>query len=100
MPLECSVSRMGAFMGKRRVITVRVLETLEWRHLDRIGCDAVKRAISAMSDGGSHGNPRLVPRRTAKTGKCLAGAGTNPTKISRMLGQGTFRSLSPSPARR
>src|SRR5258708_2461734 len=46
---------MGAFMGKRRVITVRVLETLEWRHLDCIGGDAVKRAISAVSDGCSQG---------------------------------------------
>ena len=44
---------VGAFVGKRRVITVRVLETLEWRHLDRVSCDAIKRTISAMSDGCS-----------------------------------------------
>ena len=56
MPAEVTVEPglaacpMGAFMGERRVITVRVLETLEWRHLDRIGGDAVKRTVSAVSD--------------------------------------------------
>ena len=61
MPAEVTVEPglaacpMGAFMGKGRVITVRVLETLEWRHLDRIGGDAVKRTISAVSDGCSQG---------------------------------------------
>jgi hypothetical protein len=50
---------VGAFMGKRRVITVRVLETLECRHLDRVGGDAVKRTISAVSDGCSRGCEEL-----------------------------------------
>ena len=61
MPAEVTVEPglaacpVGAFMGKRRVITVRVLEALEWRHLDRIGGDAVKRVISAVSDGCAQG---------------------------------------------
>jgi hypothetical protein len=61
MPAEVTVEPglaarpVSAFMGKRRVITVCVLETLEWRHLDRIGGDAVKRTISAVSDGCSQG---------------------------------------------
>ena len=44
---------MGAFMGKRPVETVRVLEARERRHLDRISGDAVKGTISAMPDGCS-----------------------------------------------
>jgi hypothetical protein len=40
-------------MGKRPVITVRVLKALEWWHLDRVSGDAVKRTISAVSDGCS-----------------------------------------------
>src|SRR5258708_6569980 len=38
MPAEVTVEPglaacpMGKFMGKRRIVTVRVLETLEWRH--------------------------------------------------------------------
>jgi hypothetical protein len=61
MPAEVTVEPglaacpVGAFMGKRRVITVRVLEALECRHLDRIGGDAVERAISAVSDGCTQG---------------------------------------------
>src|SRR5271166_346783 len=55
-PAACPV---GAFMGKGRIVTVRVLETLEWRHLDRIGGDAVKRTISAMSDSCSQGCEEL-----------------------------------------
>src|SRR5450631_2368937 len=42
---------VGAFMRKGRIVTVGVLETLEWRHLDHIGGNAVKRTISAVSDG-------------------------------------------------
>jgi hypothetical protein len=55
MPAEVTVEPglaacpVGAFMGKRRVITVSVLEALEWRHLDRIGGDTVERSISAVS---------------------------------------------------
>src|SRR5258708_2419324 len=65
MPAEVTVEPglapcpVGAFMGKRRVITVRVLETLECRHLDRVGGDAVKRTISAVSDGCSRGCEEL-----------------------------------------
>jgi hypothetical protein len=65
MPAEVTVEPglvacpMGAFVGKGCVITVRVLETLEWRHLDRIGGDAVKRAISAVSDSCSQGCEEL-----------------------------------------
>src|SRR5271166_4546404 len=65
MPAEFTVEPglaacpVSAFMGKRRVVTVRVLETLEWRHLDRIGGDAVKRTISAVSDGCSQGCEEL-----------------------------------------
>ena len=61
MPAEVTVEPglaacpVSAFMGKRRVITVRILETLEWRHLDRIGGDAVKRTVSTVSDGCSQG---------------------------------------------
>src|SRR5260370_2641713 len=57
MPAEVTVEPrlaacpVGAFMGKGRVVAFRVLETLEWRHLDRIGCNAVRRAVSAVSDG-------------------------------------------------
>src|SRR5450755_3341280 len=51
---------MGTFMGKRRVITVSVLETLEWRHLDRIGGDTIERSISAVSDGCSQGREKLL----------------------------------------
>jgi hypothetical protein len=40
-------------MGKRPVIAVRVLKALEWWHLDRVSGDAVKRTISAVSDGCS-----------------------------------------------
>src|SRR6266851_5379150 len=43
----CPVS---TFMGKGCIVAVRISETLEWRHLDRIGGNAVKRAISAVSD--------------------------------------------------
>src|SRR5258708_6857633 len=56
MPAEVTVEPglaacpVGTFMGKRRVITVRVLETLEWRHLDHIAGNAVKRPISDVSD--------------------------------------------------
>ena len=66
MPAEVTVEPglaacpVGAFMGKRRVITVRVLETLEWRHLDRIGGDAVKRTISAVPDGCSQSCEELL----------------------------------------
>src|ERR1035441_5463087 len=66
MPAEVTVKLglaacpVGAFMSKRRVITVSVLETLEWRHLDRIGGDAVKRTISAVSDGCSQGCEELL----------------------------------------
>ena len=71
MPAEVTVEPglaacpVGAFMGKGRVVTVRILETLEWRHLDRIGGDAVKRTISAVSD-------RLLPRlrRTSPRDRC------------------------------
>src|SRR5258708_16550498 len=56
----CAARPMGAFMGKRRVITVRVLETLEWRHLDCIRGDAVERTISAVSDGCSQGCEELL----------------------------------------
>ena len=65
MPAEVTVEPglaacpVRAFMGKGRVITVRVLETLERRHLDRIGGDAVKRTISAVSDGCSQGCEEL-----------------------------------------
>ena len=55
---------VGAFMGKRRVITVSVLEALEWRHLDRIGGDTVERSISAVSDGCSQGSVLALQRRT------------------------------------
>ena len=61
MPAEVTVetglaaSPVSTFMGKGRVVTVRALETFEWRHLDRIGRDAVKRKVSAVSDGGSQG---------------------------------------------
>jgi hypothetical protein len=66
MPAEVTVEPglaacpVGAFMGKRRVITVRVLETLEWRHLDRIGGDAVKCTISAVPDGCSQSCEELL----------------------------------------
>ena len=59
MPAEVTVEPglaagpVGAFMGKRRVITVRVLETLECRHLDRIGGDAVKCTTPVVPDGCS-----------------------------------------------
>src|ERR1700722_7321459 len=65
MPAEVTVEPglaacpMGTFMGKGRVVTVGVLETLEWRHLDHIGGNAVKRTISAVSDGGSQGCEEL-----------------------------------------
>src|SRR5271166_3531898 len=65
MPAEVTVKPglaarpMRTFMGKRRIVAIRVLETLEWRHLDRIGGDAVKRAIPAVSDGGSQGCEEL-----------------------------------------
>src|SRR5207302_669057 len=66
MPAEVTVEPglaacpMSTFMSKRRIITVRILETLEWRHLDRIGSDAVRRAISAVSDGCSQGCEELL----------------------------------------
>ena len=66
MPAEVTVKPglaacpVGAFMGKRRVITVSVLETLEWRHLDHIGGDTVERSISAVSDGCSQGREELL----------------------------------------
>lgn len=59
MPAEVTVEPglaacpMGSLMGKRPVITVRVLKALEWWHLDRVSGDAVKRTISAVSDGCS-----------------------------------------------
>jgi signal transduction histidine kinase len=65
MPAEVTVEPglaarpMGALMGKGRVVTVRVLETLERRHLDRIGGDVVKRTVFAVSDGGSQGCEEL-----------------------------------------
>jgi len=55
MPTEVTVEPrlaarpVSAFMGKRRVIILRVFETLDCRHLDRIGGDAVKRPISGSS---------------------------------------------------
>ncbi len=61
MPAEVTVKPglaarpMRTFMGKRRIVAIRVLETLEWRHLDRIGGDAVKGAISSVSDSCSQG---------------------------------------------
>ena len=70
MPAEVTVEPglaacpVGAFMGKRRVITVSVLEALEWRHLDRIGGDTVERSISAVSDGCSQGSVLALQRRT------------------------------------
>src|ERR1700740_1966480 len=66
MPAEVTVEPgfaacpVSAFMGKRRILTVRVLETLEWRHLDHIGGDAVKRTISAVLDGCSQGGEVLL----------------------------------------
>jgi hypothetical protein len=50
---------VGAFMRKGRIVTVGVLETLEWRHLDHIGANAVKRTISAVSDGCAQGCEEL-----------------------------------------
>src|SRR4051812_16549607 len=66
MPAEVAVEPglaacpVGAFMGKSRVITVRVLEALEWRHLDRIGSDGVERTISAVSDRCSQSCEELL----------------------------------------
>src|SRR6266496_2308989 len=66
MPAEVTVEPglaacpVSAFMGKGRVVAVRVLETLEWRHLDRIGGNAVKRTVSAVSDGCSQGCEELL----------------------------------------
>jgi len=45
------VGIMRDFMGKRSVIAVGILETLKCRHLNRIGGEAVKRSVSAVSDG-------------------------------------------------
>ena len=80
MPAEVTVEPglaacpVGAFMGKRRVITVRVLETLEWRHLDRIGGDAVKRTISAVPDGCSQSCEELPACSTRATGSSAGAA--------------------------
>src|SRR5271154_6693661 len=66
MPAEVTVEPglaarpMRAFMGKSCVVTIRVLEAFEWRHLDHIGGDAVKRTISAMSDSCSQGCEELL----------------------------------------
>ncbi len=45
------VGMMRDFMGKRSVIAVGIIETLKCRHLNRIGGEAVKPSVSAMSDG-------------------------------------------------
>src|SRR5271165_309362 len=61
MPAEVTIKPglaarpVSTFMSKGCIVAVRVLETLEWRHLDRIGGDAVKRTISTVSDGCSQG---------------------------------------------
>ena len=66
MPAEVTVEPglaarpVSTFMGKGRIVAVRILETLEWRHLDRIGGNAVKRTISAVSDGCSQGCEELL----------------------------------------
>jgi len=66
MPAEVTVEPglaarpMSALMCKGRVVAVRVLETLEWRHLDHIGGDAVKSTISAVSDSCSQGCEELL----------------------------------------
>src|SRR5207248_6872438 len=66
MPAEVTVepgfaaSPVSTFMSKGCIVAVRILETLEWRHLDRIGGDAVKRTISAVSDGCSQGCEELL----------------------------------------
>src|SRR5207248_7346147 len=66
MPAEVTVEPrlaacpVGAFMGEGRVITVGVLETLEWRHLNHIGGNSTTRTISAVSDGRSRGFYELV----------------------------------------
>src|SRR5437588_8207591 len=65
MPAEVTVEPglaarpMSALMCKGRVVAVRVLETLEWRHLDHIGGNAVKCTISAVSDGCAQGCEEL-----------------------------------------
>src|SRR6202041_2422783 len=57
MPAEVTVEPghaacpVGAFMGQGNVVTVGILKTLEWWHLDLIGAGAGKRAISATSKG-------------------------------------------------
>src|ERR1700676_4050987 len=66
MPAEVTVEPglaacpVGASMGKGRVVTIRVLETLEWRHLDHVCSDAVKRTVSTVSDGCSQGCEELL----------------------------------------
>ena len=66
MPAEVTVEPglaarpMSTFMGKGRIVAVRILETLEWRHLDHIGGNAVKRTISAVSDSCSQGCEELL----------------------------------------
>jgi hypothetical protein len=80
---------MGAFMGKRRVITVSVLEALEWRHLDRIGGDTVERSISAVSP------ERRSISKSPDTVTELVGASINLQRIV-LLELGSGRPISPS----
>jgi hypothetical protein len=47
-------------MSKACIVTIRILETLEWRHLDHIGGNAVKRTISGVSDSCSQGCEELL----------------------------------------
>ena len=80
---------VGAFMGKRRVITVSVLEALEWRHLDRIGGDTVERSISAVSP------ERRSISKCPDTVTELVGASINLQRIV-LLELGSGRPISPS----
>lgn len=68
MPAEVAVEPglaacpMSALVGKGRVVTICVLETLEWRHLDRIGGNGRRRATKLIesSDSTKRPNPRIV----------------------------------------
>src|SRR6202167_5855189 len=62
MPAEVTVEPglaacpMSARMGKGRRGTVCVLEPLDWRHLDRVGANAVEPTVSSVPDGCSQGS--------------------------------------------
>ena len=82
MPAEVSVEPglaarpVSTFMSKGCIVAVRILETLEWRHLDHIVSNAVKRTISSVTDGCSQGCEELF--------RVTMGAGHAIGTVSRM----------------